>query len=413
MDILTLAAVFFVLSIFFSGMEIAYTSFDRIVLEGWKRTGRVGVQAIEFLISRPDRFLMTTLIGTNLSNVAYATLIVIWSESVGLSPVWVLIGSPLLVLLLAEILPKLVGFAAANVCVRLGAYPLLISHRLFLPLRWLLRPIADTAMRLPSSRGDQNDREHIRREIDHILSEAEAEGALNENEGELLDRYLKARDIRVREIMTPRTKMIALSDNSSVAEAVTIFAKHRLNILPVYHDDLDHIIGCLRAQDLFQPRASIAELIHPISAIPETKRIVNLLEQFKIDDLRVAIVVDEHGGTDGIISLRDIISALVGPVTELWDSERHKIKRIAPGKYLVTGSVSRDELEAKTGWRFPDGEFTTLSGWLTFELEHIPVSGEQIESNGVTVRALAASPMQVEACLISLPKTQTNGKSDT
>jgi CBS domain containing-hemolysin-like protein len=156
---------------------------------------------------------------------------------------------------------------------------------------------------------------------------------------------------------------------------------------------------------LLRKRESITEIIQPISAIPESKRIVDQLEQFRLSELRVAIVVDEHGGTDGIVGLKDIVSALVGPIGESWEGHRSTMKRLAPGRYLVTGSVSREELATAIKWRFPEGDFFTLSGWVTSVKGEIPKSGEQFENEGVIVRVLASTPIQAEALLVSLPRT--------
>jgi putative hemolysin len=391
---------------FFSGMEIAFTSFDRIVLAGWKKSGRVGIRALQYLTVKSDRFLMTTLIGNNLSNVAYATLIVIWAEEIGLSAVLVMIASPLFILVFGEILPKVLAHSSANRLVRIGAYPLFVAHILFSPFRWILRPLAYLSSRLPQSPKEKVDHTaSLRLEIDQILSEAEAEGALNEREGELLLRYLNARDIRVREVMTPRTRMVAVEQKSTILEVIAILSKSRHDVLPVYYESLDNIVGCIRGRDL-------PEIIRPIDSVPESKHIVDMLEQFKSKDLRIAIVVDEHGGTDGIVTLKDIISALVGPVGEAWDAKRHTIKRLAPGKFLVTGSVDRDELDATVGWSFPQGDFLTLSGWMTDLLGGIPDSGEQVEIEGVIVRCLTSSPTQIEVCLISIPNLKDHPPSE-
>lgn len=411
MDILIWTILSFLLSVFYSGMEIAFTSFDKIILEGWKKSGKIGIHALEFLSVKSDRFLMTSLIGTNLSNVAFATLVVIWAEAIHLSSVVVMIASPLFVLLFAEMLPKLLAYSSANLLVRLGSYPLLLSHILFYPFRLCLRPIVHLAGRLSHTEHKAEDRKNtLRLEIDQILSEAEAEGALNEREGELLFRYLNARDIRVREVMTPRTRMVAIKHDATIEEAIKVFEETHHNVLPVYEGDLDHVVGCIHSRDLLRRRDSISEIIREISMIPESKRIVDQLEQFKFDELRISIVVDEHGGTDGIVALKDIISALVGPVGEAWEAHRSTIKRIAPGKYLSTGSVGRDELAAFTNWRFPEGDFSTLSGWVTSLKGVIPLAGEQFEIDGVIVRVLASTPRQVKALLVSVPVKTDQGE---
>jgi putative hemolysin len=411
-NVLPLLALAVLGSIYFSALETAYTSYDRIVTMGWVRRRVFGARTARFLAAVPERFLGTTLIGNNVCNVAYSSLMVLLAESAGIPRVWLITVSPLLILVFAEVLPKMLGHSLANLVVRYGSFPLLASYALFTPLRLLLHPLARLVARreLPQEEAMSGESFSMRRELDQILVGAEEEGAATPEEGEILSRYLDARDLKARQIMTPRTEMVALSVETSPDEVRTVFRKCRHNILPVYERDLDHVIGFVHVHDFLQPRRSLREVLRPIHAVPDSKRVADLLKEFKSVHRQVALVIDEYGGTDGLVTIKDIFEELVGPVAERFDPATPLVKRLAPGKFLVSGSAFLDDISAKTGWTAPEGNYNTLSGLLSSHLGRIPELGEDIVFDKVVVRVLRRSPRRVEGCLVKVPTGQETGQ---
>jgi putative hemolysin len=411
MNLVVALIVVFVCGAFFSAMETAFTAFDRILAITWLRARKFGAQAVDFLTSRPERFLGTTLIGNNLANVAYSSLLVIVAHDVGFRPIWLVTVSPLFVLVFSEILPKMMGYALANRVVRGGSIPILVCYHIFLPLRILLLPLMRLLSRasLPPEQMAAGDALVMRRDLDQILVGAEAEGAATPEEGELLARYLDARELKVRQIMTPRTQMTAVSADASPEEVREIFRKSRYNLLPVYERDVDHVVGYINARDFLLPRDSVREVMRPLHAVPESKRIVDLLEDFKTEHRQAAIVVDEYGGTDGLVTIKDVFEELVGPVAERWDPTEPVIKRIALGKFLISGSALLEEIEAVTGWVPPAGDYNTLGGLLSERLGRIAEAGEDVDIDGVIVRVIRRTPRLVEGCLVKLPVRPLEG----
>ena len=406
--------IVFVLSIYFSAMETAYTAFDRILTVGWLRAHRFGARAVHFLSSRPERFLSATLIGNNIANVAYSSLLVVLAKAAGIHEVWLLVASPLVVLVFAEVLPKMTGFALANLMVRWFSAPLLVAYYLFLPVRLLLLPLTRLLAREPDekeavARGESL---RMRKELDQVLVGAEAEGAVTPEEGEILARYLDARDLKVRQIMTPRTDLIAVSAEATPGEVREVFRRTRRNILPVYEEDLDHIIGFVRARDFLRPQLAVRDVIQPIHAVPESKRIVDLLQEFKTEGRQLALVIDEYGGTDGLVTIKDIFEELVGPVAETWDPAQPIIRQFAAGKFLVSGSAFLDDIGDITGWSPPEAEASTLSGLLAERLGRIPDAGEEVDFNGVIVRVIRRTPRHVEGCLIKVTPLPAKARED-
>ena len=405
MSILALLILAFLASVYFSALETAYTSFDRILTMGWVRGGKFGARAAKFLSDAPERFLATTLIGNSVSNVAYSSLMVLLAQAASIPDVWLLTVSPLVILVFAEILPKMIGYSLANPMVRYGSLPLMVSYALLFPLRLVLMPLMRLLARkdLPMEEVVSGESFSMRRELDQILVGAEGEGAATPEEGEILGRYLDARDLKARQIMTPRTEMVAVNIGMSPDEVRNVFRKCRHNILPVYERDLDHVIGFVHVRDFLLPRRSLREVLRPIHAVPESKRIAELLKEFKSERRQVALVIDEYGGTDGLVTIKDIFEEFVGPVAERFDPAEPVIKRLAPGKFLVSGSAFLEDIAAETAWAPPGGDYNTLSGLLSACLGRIPDLGEDIVFDKVVVRVIRRSPRRVEGCLIKVP----------
>jgi len=404
-DVLTLAIVALAFSAYFSLMEISYTTFDAIIIGGWKKARRFGTRFSEFLSAIPERYLFTTLVGNNLVMVAYSSLLVIWAEREGVHEGWLIVVSPLIVLMIGEVIPKTIGMAFANPIVRFLSAPLYVMYWLFLPGRAIIAPIE----RLLRKKGDKEARAlHtydvlFRREIDAVLTRARREGTVTEKESEILDRYLHAREVRARDVMTSRPSLIALPVESSIKQLLETLQESRHGVIPMYSETIDNIVGFVHSSDLLYPRDSIKEILRPAAFVPESKLLIELLEQFKSQRLAAAIVVDEHGGTDGIVTLKDIFRELVGPLYESEDGRAGgTIKRLAAGKYLVSALADLSDIAEATGWRPPDGDYATLSGLLSEYLGHIGRPGEEIDIKGVIIRVLGATPRRVESCLIKL-----------
>ncbi len=406
MDILILVIFALLLSAYFSAMEISYTTFDAIIIGGWKKARRFGTKFAEFLSSVPERYLFTTLVGNNLVMVAYSSLLVIWAEREGVAEGWIVVLSPLVVLVIGEVVPKTLGLAFANLFVRFLSLPLYIFYWLFLPVRALIVPL-ERVLRSKTDASERAARAYdvlFRREIDAVLTRASKEGTVTEKESEILDRYLHAREVRARDMMTPRLSLVALPVTASIQDLTDLLEDTHHSVIPVYEDTIDNIVGFLHSRDLLQPRESIREFLRPASFVPESKLLVELLEQFKHQRLIAAIVVDEHGGTDGIVTQKDLFRELVGPLRESEEATKvGSIKRLAEGKYLVSALADLSDIAEATGWRPPDGDYATLSGLLSDHLGHIGRPGEEIEIEGVIIRILGSTPRRVESCLVKLP----------
>ncbi len=391
-------------SAFFAGTETVYTAFDRILAVSWSRARRLGGRIVQFFSSHPHRFLSTTLIGNSIANVSYSFLLVMWADANGIGHVWVVILGPLVVLILCEIVPKTLGYAVANGAVRHVSFPLLIFYYLFIPIRILIYPFVRLASRSEEEQRQVmgNEPFPILKELDQILVGAREEGTVSPEEGEILTRYLDAREFKARDIMTPRTEMVAIPRDADPDHVRDVARRHLHTVFPVYDGDLDHIVGCIHARDLLEEFASVSDVLRPIHMVPESKRLVDLLADFKKGREQLAIVVDEYGGTDGVVTIKDVFEELVGGVAERWDPNEPVIKRLAPGKFIVSGSAFLEDIAVATGWTPPEGDYNTFSGFLSAHLGRIAEIGEEIDFDQVNIRVIRRSPRRVEGCLLKL-----------
>ncbi|MCB9366645.1 MAG: HlyC/CorC family transporter [Calditrichaeota bacterium] len=399
---LTLAAL--ALSSYFSALEISFTTFDTIIMGGWKKAGKFGSSSVEFFATVPERYLFTTLVGNNLANVAYSSFLVIWAGQAGISETLLILLSPFAVIIIGEVIPKTIGLAFANRIVRIASPTLYAFYWLFAPFRLFIAPL-EKVLRRRTGSGDHSAHAYdvlFRREIDSVLGRASREGTVTAKESEILERYLHAREVRARDIMTPRPLLVALPKTSTIAELIETVEDTRHSVIPIYDQTVDDIIGIVESKDLLVPRASLEELLRPALFVPESKLLVELIEQFKHGGAPAGIVVDEHGGTDGIITRKDLFRELVGPLSETDETRLHAIKRLARGKYLVSALADLSDIAEGTGWRPPDGDYATLSGLLAEHLGHIGKPGEEIVIDNVTIRILRASDRRVESCLLKL-----------
>ena len=212
----------------------------------------------------------------------------------------------------------------------------------------------------------------------------EASDSIEPEERELIGQIIEFGDTVVREVMVPRTDMVAMSDQHTVDEAIGIVIEHGYSRVPVYADGIDDVVGVVHAKDLMRAERE-QETDSPAVAVaraprfvPETKRISLLLREMQAEKFHIAIVVDEYGGTAGVVTLEDLIEELVGEIVDEFDVEEPMIERVAPGTVRVNGRVPIDELSEELGAPLPNGDWDTVGGLIFNTLGHVPDEGEKL-----------------------------------
>ena len=387
-----------VLSGFFSGSEIAFVSANKLKLEVVSRRTNLVAKAIDFFKNRPETFLTTTLVGNNIVNVVYATLMAIflaepitqiYLDYIGELPseIMVLILqtvlASILVMIFGEILPKAIFRAQADYLIHFIALPLRMLHVALRPLIIIADGASRQIISLISNESESTSLIYRRQDVERILQELRDSGGngdLDQDESEILHNVLELSNKKVKESMVPRIEIEAVEKKTSIVEVSQLFISSGHSKLPVYNESIDDVIGVVYAYDLFNNPKTVQEILRPIKLVPYTKRSKNLLAEFRQENLSVAIVLDEYGGTAGMVTIEDVLEELVGDIQDEHDVEDEIMKRIAEHTYIVSGNVEIEELNQKfEEVNIPEepNEYDTVAGYIINHLGRIPRVNEE------------------------------------
>jgi CBS domain containing-hemolysin-like protein len=389
--------VMLVMSAFFSGIETGVISLDRITLRQKEEKGDRKAIILGRLLQKPERLLVTMLVGSNLAEVAATVLFLIcgiglWGAERAelLTP---LIMTPLL-FILGELLPKAVFRHKADTLAPAFA-------RLLDAVVLFLSPVVSNVLRatnrLTRVFGGSDKRAPLisREDVRFMFIEGERKGVIEEKEREMIHGVIEFGITTVREIIVPRIDMVAVSDESTWDEVCDTFEIHRHSRLPIYHEKIDEIVGLIYVFDLMRAGRplegrSIKDFIRPIMFIPESKKVHDLLHEFRQKQMFMAIVVDEYGGTAGLVTLEDLIEEIFGEIHDEYDVAELPVKNLGQGLFVLDARMHRDEAEELLGVRFPEGEYETVAGFILEQLGRIPRKGESFQYDDFHVTTLEA-----------------------
>ncbi len=228
------------------------------------------------------------------------------------------------------------------------------------------------------------DQSQLEKEIQSIIDDGEEKGLIDPQSGEMIQSILEFRDTIVREVMIPRTEMVAIKIESSIQEILEVTERYGHTRIPVYSGDPDNIIGILNVKDLLRfwskdiNEKDILSILRKPYYIPETKNTQMLLHELKQNKYHMAIVIDEYGGTSGLVTLEDLIEEIVGEIHDEHDSPEEPIKELSDGYYLIDGRTEIEDIERHFDVNLPEGKYETLGGFILHEIKRIPATGELI-----------------------------------
>lgn len=387
------------LSGFFSGSEMAFVSANRLKLEIESRKNTLAGRSLSFFSENPETFLTTTLVGNNIVNVIYATLIAIFlvepTQNIYLSltgelPSTVIllliqtVIASILILLFGEILPKAIFRIQADFLVKIVSVPLLFLNYLLRPLIVLSNSSSGLLVRLLKVGSERSEKVFRRQDVEMIFKELKDSGGseeLDQDDSDILHNVLELSNKRVKDTMVPRTEIVAVEKTLTIEELQKTFISSGYSKIPVYQDTIDDIIGVVFAYDLFSSPQSISEIIRPVKLIPSSKKSKDLLTEFRQSNISVAIVIDEYGGTAGMVTIEDLIEEVVGDIQDEYDKEDDVIKKLDDYTFVLTGNVELEELEQK----YPEialfddkDEFETVAGYIINHIGRIPKVNEEL-----------------------------------
>ena len=238
------------------------------------------------------------------------------------------------------------------------------------------------------------------RELVHLAKDAAAAGRIDTSDLELIERAFVLGDLQVHEILVPRTDVVGIPADATATEALDLAHRSGHRRLPLYDGDLDTVIGIVRLRDLAaavldDPHQPALEIARPELSVPESRRVVDLLADMQASGTHFAVVVDEHGGTEGIVTIEDVVAELLGDIAEPEPAPEPVITEVSSGRWRADAAVSVDELEAATGAELPSGEWNTIGGLVTGVAGRIPERGEAIEIGDLRFFVLEARPQRL------------------
>ena len=393
MEISFYIIIFFILlimlSAFFSGTETAYFNL---------KTHRDDVPSkLKDLLDNPRSLLVSILTGNTIVNVGIGSLAAIITyrispDNQNLMLLQVIIVSIVLIIF-GEILPKTIAMRSSSQFANIVYYPLRVFMILLHPVTLILNGINKFVLKLIPKEEKSFDTEE---ELEILAELGEEKGSLDEEESDMIRSIIKFDDKTVREIMTPRVDILSLPSDASIDDAMDLIAKKQFSKIPLYKENIDEITGIIYAKDLVpyligsRPNVKLQSISRNVYFVPEQKPIDDLLNDFKEKKISLAIVVDEWGGTSGMVTLEDIVEEVMGEIRDPYDLEKSPISQINEKNFIVDGKISIYDLEEEIeGMSFPeDRDYDTLGGLILDNLEDIPKQGQSIVHDQWMIKVL-------------------------
>ncbi len=398
---LIIIAITVVFSAFFSSTEMAYIVSNRIKIEIKAGKKSPGAKSAHYFITHPESFFSTILIGNTIANITFASISAYLLQKVfGMNEFEILIVSTLLILFLGELLPKYFGRELGTGFFTFVAVPLSGLYYLLFPF---VKLSAFFTGLLSKKNNGGSLSELVRREdLQLLVEESENAGNVNKKEGTAIRKLIDMQDQRVNEAMRPRTEIVGVEISSSIDEVLEVFIDSGYSKLPVYEENLDNIRGFVLAYDLFKQPTELREIVRDILNVPETKRSVEMLNDFLRQRTSIAVVVDEFGGTAGIVTAEDLIEEVFGDIKDEFDVEENVCRKTGENEYLVGGNVEIDTLNEKFDMGLPEGDYNTLAGFIMSETGRIPIPGEMITARNFKIHIIRSSVRRIEMVRLSV-----------
>jgi len=397
---------------FFSGYEIGFVSANRLSLELKKKQGGRSGKIIAKFLAEPTQFIGTCLVGLNISLVVFGILfeelldILIW-DHFNPGNYSVLLGntilSTLVILLIGELGPKAIFKARAASMINTFAPLANFFHILFRPLTLLLVNLAQWVLRNLFQVRLVNKKEAFTKvDLAHFVQQSKDQKEQQELNTDLFENALSLPDIKIRECLVPRTEIVGVDLQTSIESLTEIFMETKLSKLIVYDDTLDTIVGYVHQLDLFKKPTTIASIIHTIPLVPESMNAADLINLFSKKRKSIAWVVDEFGGTAGIVTMEDVLEEIFGEIDDEYDEQEFLEKKLSDTEYVFSGRLELDYLYEKYGIDFSADSAETLSGYLIHKNEAIPKLRQVIHLSHFDAEILAVSDTRIEKVKIKI-----------
>lgn len=388
---LIILVVFLALSALFSASETALMSLSKIRVKQMVENKEKGAERINKMLSDPSKLLSAILIGNNVVNVGASSLLTSLAiDAFGNTGVGIATGvMTFLILIFGEITPK--SLAAQNsekVSIRLSGFVQIVT-KILTPIILVLTSITNFIIKIFGGNVDVNQPFITQEELRTIVSVSHKEGVLEVEEKDMINNVFDFRDSQVNGIMVTRTEIVAINVSSSYEEVINIINEEQYSRMPVFEGTIDHIIGILYVKDLFfmqsdkESNFDLTKYLRQPYFTFEFKNTKDLLKEMRANRTHMAIVVDEYGGTEGIVTIEDLIEVIVGDIDDEYDDEIDDIEVIKEDEYLVNGNIKLDVINDLIGTHIESEDFDTIAGFVIGIIDRIPETGEVIEYENI------------------------------
>ena len=410
-----------ILSAFFSGMEIAFVSANRIYLEIEKQQTGLNAKFLNFITKNPSRFIATMLVGNNISLVIYGIFMgdrilqLLFPETLlnGFVSIRVVfmqtVISTIIILLTAEFLPKVFFQQFSNVLMKVFAFPTAIFYAVFAPITSMIIRLSDfILMKFFKTKGDQVQLTFSKIELGNYIEEQLESTKDIENvdsEIQIFQNALEFSEVKAREAMVPRTEIVAIEDSASLSEIKELFTSSGLSKIPVFEESIDDIQGYVHAFEMFKKPTDLKKILLPVAFVPETIKISEVLKLLTKQRRSIAVVLDEYGGTSGIITVEDIIEELFGEIEDEHDHIALYENQIEEGVFEFSARMEVDYINQNYDLDLPENEFyETLGGLIVYTKEEIPAKGTLLEIDNYEFEIKEVSSTKIEKVILRVKK---------
>ncbi|MBW7913994.1 MAG: HlyC/CorC family transporter [Taibaiella sp.] len=403
---------------FFAGTEIAFISVNKLNIELKKKQGSLPGKILSRFMEKPSDFIGTSLVGVNVMLVIYGLLMTELTD-----PLLKALPEPFnteyahlifdtliattIILFLAEFLPKAIFRAKAEQLLAFLAIPMQLLYYLLYPIAKIFVAISEFILKyLFNVRMKENKQVFNRVDLEHFVKQTMHghESDSNELNTELFENALYLVNVKIRKCMVPRNEIEALEAGTPIPEVKAKFINTKLSKIIVYKDNIDNIIGYIHHLDLNRRPGKIEDILHTITAVPETMSAVDLMNRFTKDRKSIAWVIDEFGGTAGIVTMEDVLEEIFGDINDEFDTPDHVEKQISENEFIFSGRLELDYLNEKYEFNLPTDESETLSGYIIAYHETIPKLKERIVIDDFEFDILLVSDTRIETVKMKILK---------
>jgi CBS domain containing-hemolysin-like protein len=395
---------------FFSGIEMAFYSANRLNIELKKKQGGITAHLLAKFVDSPASFLGTTLVGFTIFMVFFSLQVdnimkpaweylaskVSWNIPASVHIITEIILATFAVLILAEFIPRAIFRARSLSLLSNLALITDFFYQMFSPLANGLINLAEWLLKYVFNVRVDKLKEPFKRSDLKNLFQQNIDEEKQERNTQLLENAQELPKVKIRQCLVPRKEIVGINSNCTIEDAKIKFAETKLSKLIVYENNIDHIIGYIHQLDLFKKPESVEKILLPIPAVPESMSAADLISKFSRERKSMAWVVDEFGGTAGVITMEDVLEELFGEIHDEYDTEEFVEKQISENEYIFSGRLEVDYLEEKYGFEFPKNDSETLSGYIITCHETIPRQKERIIIDDYEFDIISVSDTRIE-----------------